>query len=268
MNRGLGAISGLMSRLNTPDVLNQLSDALKAEIVSEEGKSLPSTFFTPSSMICKRQMFYKAKGIEPEPSDADYQMTGMAESGTDRHNRLQNHLQHLKDFEYVDVSKYIEENHIDVEVVSHIGNEWKLRNQKYNLSFMLDGILLHKPTGKYYVLEIKTEISFKSNGRKDVDPFHKHQGLAYTQMLKIPDVIFIYENRDDCSLKFYLYTPTPEEIEKYFRKKLSDVLYALEIDKVPKMVTTEDISMTEVISTSKVCNYCPYKKQCGRDLNV
>ena len=78
----------------------------------------------------------------------------------------------------------------------------------------------------------------------------------------------ITEDRDDCSLKFYLYTPSPEEIEKYFRQKLSDVLYALEVDKVPKMVTTEDISLTEVVSTTKVCNYCPYKKQCGRDLNV
>lgn len=266
-NRGLGAISGLMQRLNTPDILNKLSDALKSEIIGE-GEGSSSTFFTPSSMVCKRQMFYKAKGIPQEPSDFDYQMTGMAESGTDRHNRLQDHLKNLEDWEYVDVAKYIEDHHIDLEIVSHIGNEWKLRNHKYNVSFMLDGILLYKPTNKYYIVEIKTEISFKSNSRKDVDVFHKHQGLAYTQLLNIPDVIFIYENRDDCSLKFYLYTPSLEEIEKYFRQKLSDVLYALEIDKVPDKVTPSDISLTDVVSTSKVCNYCPYKKQCGRDINV
>ena len=132
---------------------------------------------------------------------------------------------------------------------------------------MLDGILRYKPTNKYYIVEIKTEISFKSNGRQDVDPFHKHQGLAYTQLLKIPDVIFIYENRDDCSLKFYLYTPTPEEIEKYFRRKLTDVLYALEKDELPPKVTVEDISLTDVIKTDKVCNYCPYRMKCGRDDN-
>lgn len=266
-NRGLGAISGLMQRLNTPNIINDLADALKAEIKGDEGGS-SSTFFTPSSMVCKRQMFYKAKGIPQEGSSFDYQMTGMAESGTDRHNRLQDHLKNLENWEYVDVAEYITKNKIDLEIVSHEGNEWKLRNHKYNVSFMLDGILYHKPTEKYYILEIKTEISFKSNRRNGVDVFHKHQGLAYTQLLSIPDVIFIYENRDDCSLKFYLYTPTPEEIEKYFRQKLTDVLYALEIDKVPKMVTAEDISLTEVVKPDKVCNYCPYKNQCGRDKNV
>ena len=74
-NRGLGAISGLMQRLNTPDILNKLSDALKTEILGE-GEGSVSTFFTPSSMICKRQMFYKAKGIPQEASTFDYQMTG------------------------------------------------------------------------------------------------------------------------------------------------------------------------------------------------
>lgn len=264
MNRGLGAVSGLMQRLNTPDILLKLADELKAEIVGEDD-SKPSTFFTPSSMVCKRQMYYKAKGYETAPAMSDYQMTGMAESGTDRHNRIQDHLKNLTDWEYVDVADYVEKHDLDIEIVSHVGNEWKLRSLKYNVSFMLDGILLYKPTNKYYIVEIKTEISFKSATRKGVDPFHKHQGIAYTQLIGIPDVIFIYENRDDCSLKFFLYTPSPQEIEKYFRQKLTSVLYALEIGEIPPKVQVDDISLTEVIKTDKVCNYCPYKEQCGRD---
>lgn len=264
MSRGVGAVSSLLSRINNDPIANRLKDDLAEQIEMVEPRQ-PSTAISPSSSVCKRQMFYKLNGVKPAPDDKDYAFLSMLENGQDRHERLQNHVAKLKDWEYVDVEKYVTENNLPLEFLGKIGTEYKLRDPHYNINFMLDGILLYKPTGKYYILEIKTEISFKHNTRKTVDPIHKHQALVYTQELRIPSVIFLYEDRNILHIKTYLYEPTEREIQMYYTKKLNDVHLAVEMNVVPPRLVAADISDTIVVNPDKICQYCGYKEQCENE---
>jgi hypothetical protein len=98
------------------------------------------------------------------------------------------------DVEWVDVEEYVKSHNLtDLEIRAKTGTETKLYNKKYNMSFMCDGIVKYK--GKYYVIEIKTEISSKFFSREGVDSKHYNQARAYSLNFDIPDVIFIYIRR-------------------------------------------------------------------------
>ena len=96
--------------------------------------------------------------------------------------------------DYLDVVKEPDFEHTDYET--------KLYDKNLNMSFLCDGIIRYKD--KYYILELKTEASFKFNSRSDVDPKHHNQGTAYSHEFGIDDVIFIYINRDILDMKPYM----------------------------------------------------------------
>lgn len=262
-----GIVRDFLESLKQDPILTELKEDLIKAITSDSNSREPSTFFTPSSMICKRQMYYKARGFTQDEQEPNYQLTGMGESGTDRHSRLQEHMCNLDRFEYVDVAEYINENNLPLEIISHVGMEWKLRSLVHNISFLVDGILRHKETGKYYIAEIKTEISFKFNYRKSEDMFHRHQAIAYVCLFGIEDTIFIYESRDSLELKFYKYVPSDKEKEMYFNNKIKDTLLYVKTEVLPPKVKADDVSMTDFVKLDKVCQYCRFKSYCEKDEN-
>ena len=97
----------------------------------------PSQTYKPSSMNCERQMVYQILGIEPEVSSASYQLNGICDSGTDRHIRIQQAIEKMKetinvDCEYIDVETFIKQRNLtDLEVVEKKTMETKLYNKKY-----------------------------------------------------------------------------------------------------------------------------------------
>ena len=159
-------------------------------------------------MSCIRNMWYQMMGYEVGVAQAssDYQGIGIQESGTDRHLRLQGWISRMNDrgiaCKYWDVGEYLKLKNIDdVEVVSTNGVESKCFNRKLNMRFMTDGIVEYQ--GQFIILEIKTETTNKNYRRKDVDSYHNLQGYCYSLNFRIPDVVFVYENRDNLELKAY-----------------------------------------------------------------
>lgn len=216
-----------------------------------------SKSYKPSSLNCIRNMYYQVIGQPLDnTSQTSYEFIGICESGTARHNDLQNAIIHMKDVgidcEYVNVADFVKNRNLsDIEIIEQCGNETKLYNSKHNMRFLCDGIIKYK--GNYYILEIKTEASFKWEKRTDVDEQHKLQAIAYSLSLGLNNVIFLYENRNLCAKKCYLFEVTNDMKDKLIQKILTCNI-CVSHKKAPDRPFPD--------FTNKNCKYCDYIQQC------
>lgn len=239
--------------------LNDLERSIEATAV--KGYRKPSQFYKPSSMNCIRNMYYQRIGQEAEGEIvADYTKIGIVNSGSDIHVRIQTAIEEMQDngydCQYVDVADYVKEHKLKhLKIVDKQGMETKLRNKHLALSFLTDGIIRYK--GKYYLLEVKTEISRKFYYRKEVDPYHYRQATAYCVSFGIKDVIFIYVNRDTLDMKSYMFTPTNE-----MKHDFVGLIEACE-----SYVDKNEVPPKPKFIDSRTCSYCDYKNVCRRHGN-
>lgn len=236
----------------------QFLDDLKRSIELNDMKDSrqPSKTYKPSSMNCIRNMYFQVQGYEVE-NESNAVLVGICESGTDRHERVQNAVSRMKengiDCEYVDVAEYVKSRNIDyLDVVSEQGNETKLYYKTLNMSFLCDGVIRYK--GKYYILEIKTETIQKWYNRQSFDEKHRNQGIAYSQALKIDNVIYLYINRDNCDMKAFMYNVSYKD-----RKGLIDKIYTCQGYVIKNEIPPKP---EQALENKKFCAYCNYKKYC------
>lgn len=250
------------SREELPIEQQFLSD-LKASIEKQDEKGLrkPSQSYKPSSLHCIRNMYFQITGAEASGDRATSELVGICESGTDRHERIQNAVALMKDTgidcEYLDVGDYVNAQHeagklLDIKVISKQGNETKLFNTALNMSFLCDGVIKYK--GKIYIFEFKTEVSTKFWDRQEINPDHILQGTAYSLNLDIPKVLFLYECRDNCSKKAYMLEVTDKMKQDLVGKITECDGYVSRFICPPK---PEDVS-------KKACSYCGYSELCRR----
>ena len=236
--------------------LNDLKKSI--EMSAEEEKRKPSQTYKPSSMKCIRNMYYQRTGAEPDEEMSSYCSVGICNSGSDIHIRIQTYVENMKkhgiDCEYIDVADFVTSRNLDyLEIVSKSGMETKLYHKTLNMSFMCDGIIRYN--NHYYILEIKTEASFKWANRTATDPAHYNQGTAYSVAFQLPEVLFLYVNRDILDMKAYLFVPTNEMKETLVGNIEECEGYVGRLICPPKPA---DIPRN-------VCNYCSYKSKCRKD---
>lgn len=261
-----------MATLKVKDIFNYVKANTKESIAdsfvadlnysikknNENTESVVSQTYKPSSLNCIRNMYYQITGAETDStSDITGDSVGVAESGTDRHQRIQDAVIHMKDAgidcEYIDVETYIKEHNLtDLKVVEKCGYETKLINTKYNFRFLCDGIIKYK--GKFYILEIKTEVSFKWNNRDEVDPSHYNQAVAYALNFDINEILFLYENRDICSKKSYLYVVSEQQ-----KQELVNLIQSCDNYVTKNILPPMPMNLNY---NSKQCRYCSYKNRC------
>jgi len=238
------------------DFLTDLKRSI--EMTDEKNSRLPSKTYKPSGMNCIRASYYQISGVEPDKTSSNYTIIGICNSGTDIHVRIQTAVEQMRengmDCEYVDVAEYVRQRNLDyLDIVSKNGMETKLYHKKLNMSFMCDGIIKYK--NHYYILELKTENSYKFANRKDVDPSHYNQGIAYSLAFGIDQVLFVYISRDVLDMKAFMFNVTGEMKEGL-------VGYITDCDGyVDRKITPpkpENVS-------KKACSYCAYKTQCNKD---
>ena len=254
-------VSRLISIANTEvSVADQFIKDLDRSIQISESKydGLPSKTYKPSSMNCQRQSYYQIVGVKPDDGEVKPAMTAICWAGTDMHERIQNAVSEMEQngipCKWINVGDYVKEQNLtDIVVREQKGFETKLYNQKYNISFMCDGIIEYK--GKYYILEIKNESSNKWYSRTDVDSKHHHQAICYSLSLHIEDVLFLYIDRDMQNKKAYKFHVTGKmknEIIEY----IEYVDGYVKIGIVPPKPET-------ILKTT--CTYCGYKNTCKKD---
>ena len=251
-------IKSANNELSIPEMfVNDVEMAIKKLEIEDNRK--PSKSYKPSSLKCIRQMYFQKIGAELDPADPSPNLVGICESGTDRHERLQNVISQMQrlgfDIEWLDVGEYIKDNNIpDIEIIKKEGFETKLYHKKLKLRFLCDGIIKYK--GKLYVLEIKTESCYKFLGREDVAIEHKNQAAAYSLTLLIGDVMFLYENRNDCKKLAFVLEVTDVMRERLVKKLITDCEKYVKNKCVPPK--PKDIS-------NKVCQYCDYQILCSEN---
>lgn len=247
------------TKVSLPPEQNFLNDLKRSiELSADKERRLPSKTYKPSGMNCIRASYYQVAGIEPDVANSNYSSVGICNSGTDIHVRIQTAVEQMKengmDCEYIDVAEFVNQRNLNyLDIVSKNGMETKLYHKKLNLSFMCDGIIKYK--NHYYILELKTESSFKFVNRKDVDPSHYNQGTAYSIAFNIPEVLFIYINRDVLDMKAFMFVPSDE-------LKQNLIGYIEECDGyVQRMIAPpkpENVS-------KKACSFCNYRSSCKKD---
>lgn len=252
-----------IERANTEvPIEQQFLDDLKRSIELTDKKNFrkPSETYSPSGMGCIRAMYYKRVGVDVV-GDSSYTMIGICESGTDRHERIQNAISQMKDngfdCEYIDVGEYVKSRGLDIylDIVDKCGNETKLYDRVRNVSFLCDGIIKYQ--GKYYIVEFKTEASFKWKDRKGVDPKHYNQAITYSLELQLDNVLFVYINRDIVDYKAYLFSVTESDRERV--KTL--------IDTCENYVINNELPPKPEEASDKKCAYCAYKFLCDNEIN-
>lgn len=235
--------------------LNDLKRSI--ELTEEKNAIKPSQTYKPSSMNCIRNMWFQVTGTEPDVANASACLVGICESGTDRHERVQNAVSEMKnnniDCEYVEIEKYVKSRNLDyLNVIEKKGNETKLYYKSLNLSFMCDGIIRYK--GKYYILEIKTESIYKWQNRKGVDEAHYNQATAYSIALGLDDIIFLYINRDNTDMKTFMFHVTEEMKQTLVGKIETCDDYVKKLTCPPKPEN----------AGAKLCHYCNYRNSCRK----
>ena len=236
------------------DFLGDLKRSI--ELTDKKNRRKPSMTYKPSSMKCIRNMYYQVTGADGDDSDAGYCLIGICNSGTDIHIRIQTAVDDMKnngiDCEYVDVAQFVQDRGLtdEIDIISKSGMETKLYHKILNVSFLCDGIVKYK--NHYYILELKTENSYKFGMRKDVDEGHYAQGTAYSYMLKLPEVIFVYINRDNLDMKAFMFKPT-DEMKQDMVSKIIDCDGYKERGEVPPKPDN---------LPRGYCTYCGYRKLC------
>lgn len=236
------------------DFLGDLKRSI--ELTDKKNTRKPSQTYKPSSMKCIRNMYYQVTGADLDDTETSYCLVGICNSGTDIHVRVQTAVEDMKnngiDCEYLDVAQYVIDHNLtdDIEIVSKSGMETKLYHRTLNISFLCDGIIKYK--GHYYILELKTENSYKFGMRHGVDEKHFAQGTAYSLIFKIPEVLFVYISRDNLDMKAFMFVPT-HEMKQDLVNKIVDCDGYKERGEVPPK--PENIR----------CTYCNYKKVCEQD---
>lgn len=252
-------------RMNEDRPLNRvfLQDVMMAiEDHKKKNSRTPSKTYKPSSMKCMRQMYFMRSGAPTDVTVDPYNSIGMADTGTRRHEAIQEVLLAMSgmgyDWEYVDVAEYVKRKQgegkcLNLIVKDKRGAETHLTDSLLNTSFMCDGILLYKPTGEYVLFEFKNQISFKADGKQAVDEEHHNQVVAYCAELDLTKALVLYENRDNCSL----YCPELFVVTDEMKSQFYDRIFECE-GYVERMIAPPKVE------DKKVCRWCKYKTECRR----
>ena len=204
-------------------------------------------------------------GQEPDKGLPSYISVGICGAGSDTHLRIQKAVTEMKengiDCEYINVADFVRQRNLtDIEVVREPDfengeYETKLFHKKLTMSFLCDGIIRYK--GHYYILELKTESIYKWQTRQGVDEKHFAQGTAYSIAFNIPEVIFVYINRDLLDMKAFMFVPTDDMKQDLIGK----------IDNCEGFVKQEKVPPIPVDIPKRVCEYCGYKDACRKELS-
>lgn len=232
---------------------------LSYTIVNNQEEYIPSKTLKPSSIRCPRQAVMQVLEFPRDQEKRTESSIFITECGTFTHEDIQRYCTKMPNWGYIDVGNYVREKHLPLEIKKeqNIENgefETKLYSPEFNMSFLCDGVVKHKKSGKYFILEIKSIGNQGMYRLDDVPDKYKDQAVSYSQLLRIPSIIFLFVNRDIGNKKSFLYTPSREEIRSW-QQKIADCLTCINLRILPDIPPE---------ASSSYCQYCNYKEACGR----
>lgn len=236
--------------------LDRYRDALLKNDLEHEQK-VPTDYFRPSSLGggCKRMLYFQRKGVPKEERDIKdewtYNIVGICDSGTDRHERIQKIVSKMEGVETLDIAEIVNEANmcgVNTEVIgwNKEHTECRCKNEDLGIYFQPDGAF--KFDGKECLLEIKTINTFQFKKLLNPKPEHLRQATLYAMGLNMKYVLFLYEERNFTQHKLFLVEIT-DELRGEMLDKIEDINKHLSEGKVPPKEEDK-------------CTYCDYKKKC------
>ena len=223
-----------------------------------------STWYKPSSLACMRDMYFTRCGADQDPERTEYTLIGMADTGTRRHEAIQDILLQMKElgynWEYVDVADYVEKKQKfgkckSLKIVGKEGAETKLFDEVLKISFRCDGIIRKISTNEYFLFEFKNQTSFKYSTKENghIDEAHRDQVICYCTALDLDKAFVVYENRDTC----YLECPEIFEVTEEMKQYLTGKIFECEgyVERMIAPPKTNNI---------KACKWCRHKNICKK----
>ena len=243
------------------DYAEEFFNAFTKHIEKENNKERhPSFNITPSGLKCLRAIVYRLSGVKTDGFTPSYSLCGITESGSNRHEVNQGYIDSMETCNFIDVGKYVKEHKLPLEVGEkkdfESPYETHLYDRKNHISFLVDGII--EFSGKTFILEIKTMVQTKFwKIKDDVPDEYKLQATCYSLLLGIPQVMFLFEDRNILTKKCLVYTPTEEE-----KNNMRDLIASCN-DYVNKKIVP-----AKPVVDRKVCSYCDYKKTCSKSVKA
>jgi hypothetical protein len=232
--------------------LKAYEEAVRRKELAER-QVAPSDYIRPSSMYgCERMIFFQrvhSGSLNGEQSDVP--LIEICQSGTDRHLDIQHIVEMMEGVECLDLEEVVKEANQKGIKTEFLGwnedhTEARCKNDELSIFFQPDGVI--RFMGKEVILEIKTESTYQFSNRYEPKEDHKWQATSYGMGLGIDYVLFLYEDRNFCKKKLYLWKIT-DEMKERVRAKIHTVNIACKTGIPP--VKNED-----------KCTYCKYKNEC------
>lgn len=238
------------------DFLDFYNNLVNDEIIEADADPKHRSF-APSQMRCDRVSWFRLRGTQPDKIvNPDARLKFTADIGTACHEMIQARLSNALGLDWISVNDWIRQNpdyfaNAEMEV-SQAGYESRIDMKKpYPVRFGCDGIF--KFEGKVRLLEIKTAESSSLVDLVEPKPKHLDQIKCYATLLHIPDVVFLYMDRNYGETKCFEVTVNEFEQQKV-RDKMDRVLELVEANIAPEGLPVGDPDCTQ--------NMCPYYKVC------
>ena len=232
--------------------LKEYEEAVRRKELAER-QVAPSDYIRPSSMYgCERMIFFQrvhSGSLNGEQSDVP--LIEICQSGTDRHLDIQHIVEMMEGVECLDLEEVVKEANQKGIKTEFLGwnadhTEARCKNDELSIFFQPDGVI--RFMGKEVILEVKTESTYQFANRYEPKEDHKWQATSYGMGLGIDYVLFLYEDRNFCKKKIYLWKIT-DEMKENVRAKINTVNTACKTGIPPEK--NED-----------KCTYCKYKNEC------
>lgn len=236
------------------DFLDAYDSYVEQKIKSDVAE-VPHRTFAASSFRCERWSWFRLRGSKPEVSTVDKDLNFTADIGTACHRIIQNNLKDMLKENWIPVNDHI--HSIDFSYDYNIeesgdGLESLIEIKEPPIRFACDGIIKIKDTK--YLLEIKTSEYIAWNDLVSPKPHHIDQVKCYATLLQLPNVLFLYQDRQYGGLKCF-----EIKISAADMKVVNDRFYRV-LDLAKKNLAPDPLPKGDKWCTSAMC---PYYKVCG-----
>ena len=198
---------------NSCEFLELFEQALEEKILEGEGQ-MPSRTFAPSQIRCKRISWFRLRGVPPEQEAVvDRSLNFTAAVGIACHQNIQEILSKKLGANWIEVADYIKKARLPYSVCcTKVEYETQVEIFDPPIKFAPDGIIFWK--GKYWLLEIKTSEYSSFDKLTGSKPQHVDQIRCYATLLKIHNVLVLYQDRLYGTLKCYEVTVTDTDMQQ------------------------------------------------------
>lgn len=226
-----------------------------ADKIQSDAEQIPHKTFAASSFRCERWSWFRIRGTKPEIATVDKDLNFTADIGTACHRIIQTNLKSMLADDWISVTDHIHSIEFSYEYTvesSGDGLETMVEILNPPIRFACDGII--RLNNKLYLLEIKTSEYNAWNDLIEPKSHHVDQVKCYSTLLQLPNVLFLYQDRQYGGLKCFeikISAPDMQMVKERFARVLDLAKKNLAPDPLPK--------------GDKWCTsaMCPYYKVCG-----